>query len=89
MSDLYSKTDFEAVEKTPCTCVRCGECGGTGNVWRNYDARGRSVEGGMDDSSDLETCDSCRVGIVEVCDRCQLLEEMEQDAAGQRDRIRK
>ena len=75
VADLYSKADYDAVAKTPCTCVLCGECGGTGNVWRNYDPLGA----GMDDLSELESCD-CHGGIVEVCERCQLLEEMEQDA---------
>jgi RecJ-like exonuclease len=79
MSSLYSKADWDALQSKPCTCVSCGDCNGTGNVWRNYDALGRYVEGGIDDSSDLETCDTCRgSGIVETCDRCQLLQEMDE-----------
>jgi hypothetical protein len=35
--------------------------------------------GGIDDLSDLETCDSCHGGVIETCDRCLLLEEMWQD----------
>lgn len=80
MSDLYSKTDYEAVAKNPCTCVTCGDCGGTGNVWRNYDDLGRHAGGGIDDLSKLEPCENCRSGIIEVCDRCRLLEEMYEDA---------
>lgn len=73
MSDLYSKSDYDAVAKKPCTCVTCGECGGTGNVWRNYDSLGRYAGAGIDDLSDLESCDACHGGIIEVCDRCRLL----------------
>ncbi len=77
----YRKSDYESLEKQPCACVSCGECNGTGNVWRNYDHLGRYIiDGGVDDLSELEPCESCRNGITEVCDRCRLLEEMyEQD----------
>ena len=81
MSDLYAKSDYDAVAKEPCTCVSCGECGGTGNVWRNYDHLGRDAGGGIYELSDLESCDACHGGIIiDVCDRCCLLEEMYEDA---------
>lgn len=64
------------VESEPCRCVTCDSCGGTGSIWvdlhGNYLGRHRS-----DDMDNPEPCEECRNGVVEVCERCQLLEEME------------
>ena len=68
-----------------CTCVRCGECNGSGNVWFTF---GRALYGGheylgsrrCDDLDEMETCDECNgSGITEECDRCALLREIEED----------
>jgi DnaJ-class molecular chaperone len=54
----------------PCRCVWCGECLGSGVV--------RSENPIAD--YDLDPCEGCGgSGIVEACDRCQLLTEMEYD----------
>jgi hypothetical protein len=75
MSD--SQGERVRVETEPCTCVSCGMCGGSGNYW--VDMRGH-YDSSPDCCSDLETCDECRgSGIVETCDRCQLLNEMDYD----------
>jgi DnaJ-class molecular chaperone len=46
-----------------CTCVRCGECRGTGQV--EYRTGGYP-------EWELESCSECRgSGITEMCDECQ------------------
>jgi len=63
----------------PCTCVSCGDCGGSGNIWINSDGAGRFIGmGHWDDLSELEPCESCRGGIIETCERCMEIEELEQ-----------
>jgi hypothetical protein len=69
---------IDKVRSEPCRCVRCGDCGGTGSIW--VDHRGRYLGSHRsDDLDEMEPCDQCSGGIVEVCDRCQLLDEMEHD----------
>lgn len=59
---------YEQLAKTECQCVRCGECHGSGFVPFFYM--------GMEES---ERCVECYGdGIIEVCDRCRELEELEQ-----------
>ena len=77
--DSWRSTAIAELEKKPCTCVSCGECNGTGNVWRNYDSRGCYAGDWHDDLSELEPCDQCHGGIVEVCDRCQEIRDLEED----------
>lgn len=61
---------IDKVATEPCRCVRCGECNGNGNV------RAELSIGDFD----LEACEGCGgSGITEVCDRCQLLTDMEHD----------
>jgi len=55
----------------PCTCVRCSFCGGSGTVRLETDSW---------PEWDLDTCDECQgSGIVEDCDRCLFLSELEHD----------
>ena len=65
----------EAMKKVcaePCLCVTCTYCNGTGYI--RYTP--------LDQFNDeTEPCDSCSGGVSEVCDRCQLLTEMEHDAS--------
>jgi len=68
--------EMERVEAEPCRCVWCSCCNGTGNIRVSYDAIGRMHESFGDDLDELELCDQCHGGVVEVCDRCQLLEEI-------------
>ena len=57
---------MKKVSAEPCHCVRCDWCGGTG------------MERCGDYLGSRETCDECGgLGIVETCDRCQLLQEMD------------
>lgn len=73
-------TDTEKLEKEPCRCVRCAECGGSGNVWISMD--GKYVgKHRSDDLDDMEPCDECGgSGITETCERCQLLRDADHDA---------
>lgn len=67
------------VSAEPCTCVRCSACDGTGSYW--VDIGGRYIGSHRsDDLSEMEYCEECSDGIVEVCDRCQLLEEMDHES---------
>jgi len=64
---VATKSDRAKVNAEPCHCVRCGECGGNGNV---------RVDGLAD--FDLEPCEGCGgSGITEICDRCQLLKDFD------------
>ncbi len=54
------------VEAEPCRCVTCPDCKGIGRV--------RSLDGW----TESEPCENCGgLGVVEVCERCQLLDEMD------------
>lgn len=55
------------VSKEPCRCVSCSMCNGTGRV-RYGDYMGES-----------DPCEDCDNGITEVCERCQLMEELEHE----------
>lgn len=60
------------LENEPCSCEPCGFCRGTGNI--------RVPDLSMPEGWDLEPCDQCNGGIVEVCDRCALLEDLDHEA---------
>lgn len=74
MTEAMKKVAAEA-----CHCVSCGECRGSGNIWLDF--KGRYLGNSRcDDLDEMETCDGCGGrGIVERCDRCQLLEDMDHD----------
>ena len=62
------------LEAQPCKCVYCDACYGSGSIRVFF---GRVS---IDDLANLEECPSCNGrAITEVCDRCQQLEEWEQD----------
>jgi hypothetical protein len=53
-----------------CTCISCGSCGGTGNVWFTFDGKYLGKHR-TDDLDELERCDDCEgSGISEECDYC-------------------
>lgn len=64
-------TDRQKVEQEPCRCVTCGQCHGNGYVPSEWQVSG----------FDTEPCEDCNGGIVHVCDRCQVLEDMDSDEA--------
>ena len=72
----------EGLIAAPCECVSCSCCDGSGNLW--LDMAGRFLSRHRtDDMSEMEPCDNCRgSGIVETCDRCHLLEEMDAEELG-------
>ena len=60
-----------ALLREPCTCVSCGDCRGTG-TWEVPSLGYPEYE--------LESCDTCGgSGILDVCERCQMLDELEHD----------
>ncbi len=66
------------LEAEKCTCEYCPTCNGTGNVW--YDFAGRYLGNSRcDDLDSMESCDECRGGITDVCERCQMLEDLDHD----------
>lgn len=72
------------LQNTPCSCVSCSDCGGSGNVWFSFpgpDRGGRYLGNHRsDDLDEMEACANCQAdGIVETCDRCQLIQEFEMD----------
>lgn len=70
--------EMKQVSDEPCTCVPCSECGGSGSVWFDFAERYLGNRR-CDDLDNLEPCESCHSGIVEVCSRCELLEDLEHD----------
>lgn len=58
----------DELNKEPCKCVSCPTCRGTGKL---------SVPDPLNEPfDDLITCDECDEGIIEECDRCQLMGEL-------------
>ena len=58
-----------------CTCVSCGECGGSGIVWISFSGKYLGNHR-CDDLDDLESCPDCGgSGISSVCDECRDAEE--------------
>jgi hypothetical protein len=72
-------TPRQQVEQEPCRCVQCSYCNGSGHLW--FDLGGRYLGNHRsDDLDNLEPCDSCGgSGIIETCDRCQLLSDMDHE----------
>ena len=60
----------KALLDQPCTCVSCADCNGSGQI--TVDTHGYP-------DWDFEPCYTCSGGIVEVCDRCVELEELERE----------
>ncbi len=63
-----------------CSCVRCPECKGTGNVW--FAAGGRHYLGSSrwDDLDEMENCEYCRgTGFISLCDECFSDQDEEED----------
>lgn len=66
------------VEKEPCACVKCHACDGSGHYY--VDMGGRYVGAHrFDDLHDMEQCELCDGGLVEFCDRCRSLEDLQDD----------
>lgn len=68
---MTTKEAIAELVKKPCTCVFCDDCGGTGSWARGFPDDPCYVD---------EPCGSCSGGIVEVCERCREIEELEEDA---------
>jgi hypothetical protein len=84
--DSHYVSERDRIAARPCECVSCADCGGSGNVC--VDAfSGRYIGAHpVDDFYDLTPCDNCHGGIVEQCDRCSELRELE-DAYASVDRF--
>lgn len=59
-----------------CECVKCGTCGGSGNVWFAFPGPDRAGEflgnRRCDDLDEMDTCPDCGgSGITEACHECQ------------------
>ena len=62
------------VEAEPCRCKWCSSCQGRGTI-RVYGGRLS-----IDDLAELEDCLSCDgFGLIELCDRCQVLEDYDRE----------
>lgn len=70
------ETERASIVARPCQCVTCADCRGTGTVWYSFEGRYLG-NGRCDDLDDLRRCDMCEGGIVQQCDRCTDLEELE------------
>ena len=66
------------LESEPCKCLRCSFCNGSGTIY--FDISGDYIGSYQtDDLDNPEPCDECGNGIVETCDRCELLEQYERE----------
>lgn len=72
----YLKAALNEIYKRPCKCVSCPDCNGLGNI-RVDSFTGQPI-GGCDDLYELEPCETCHYGIIDMCERCQEAEEIEQ-----------
>ncbi len=78
-TDTLAASLLTKIAQEPCACVRCGDCGGTGSIWLDFAGRYLGNHR-SDDLDDAEPCDNCGgSGIVEVCDRCQMQDELEDE----------
>ena len=57
-----------------CTCTKCPECNGSGYVWFSFGGKYLGSHR-SDDLDEMEPCDMCRNGIIEVCEFCAEEEE--------------
>jgi hypothetical protein len=74
MSDPVSTEDVPAQR---CTCVNCGECLGSGTVWRSFSGRYLG-SGRCDDLDESHTCEECNgSGVTELCDLCQDMRDVD------------
>jgi len=65
--------------KDECTCQKCPECGGTGNIWISFSGKYLGRYRG-DDLDELDICPECEgSGIISMCENCmdELLAEQE------------
>ena len=65
--------------KDECTCQRCPECGGTGDVWISFSGEYLGCFR-CDDLDELDVCPECEgSGIILMCENCmdELLAEQE------------
>ena len=66
------------ISEEPCRCIVCDACGGTGSVWRAFDGTYLGNHR-SDDMDELERCEECDHGIVEICARCEALCEFDNE----------
>lgn len=62
----------------PCRCVACHTCNGHGSICVEMVTGKYIGPTPYDDLYDLARCDECDGGIIEVCDRCRELDELEE-----------
>ena len=68
-----------------CTCVRCGDCNGSGSVWLDFQGNYLGNQR-CDDLDELEYCENCGgTGVVEVCEHCHDAEDRAADEEERRE----
>lgn len=64
-------TDHPQSAEQRCTCVSCGECGGSGTVWFAFGGKEYLGNSRCDDLDEMETCEECGgSGLSEKCEYC-------------------
>lgn len=71
------KAALDEILKRPCKCVSCPDCNGKGNIPVDMFS-GRPLDYICDDFFELEPCDQCHGGIIELCERCGEAQELEE-----------
>lgn len=62
-----------------CKCVSCGECGGSGSIWRSYFGKYLGKHR-CDDLDEMDCCPECGGdGIIALCGECREKWEEEMD----------
>lgn len=76
VTDKY-QAERNQISERPCSCVRCDTCKGNGTLCVEVGTGKMIGPYPYDDLFDLTRCDECDNGIVEVCQRCGWLEELD------------
>lgn len=69
--------EIKRLESEPCTCVICPDCNGTGSAWWSFGHKKYLGKHRWDDLDELEPCENCHNGVIESCDRCYMLADLE------------
>ena len=63
-----------------CTCTKCPDCNGTGNIWVSFSGKYLGTNR-CDDLDEMESCPTCGgEGITDYCQECcDAYREMEEE----------
>lgn len=75
--DSHYQAERAKLLAEPCRCVPCGACAGNGSICVEMGTGKYIGAHPYDDLFDLAPCDQCDGGVVEVCARCETINELD------------